>query len=226
MQAEEKLQEASRLLTLAYGPQKAASKRSPVQELIMTLLSHRTTYMQEKKAYENLISRYSTFDAIRQATVLELTKAIAPVQFPDVKAVYIKECLQEIHAREGHITLDFLHDMPTDQAMAYLLSLKGVGPKTATLLLLFNFQKAVLPVDTHVHRVCSRLGILPHKMSAEKAHNWLLARLPADADLLFSFHKHFFWHGQRICIYSYPRCSKCVLADICAYHQKSKAMEA
>ncbi|WP_224999669.1 endonuclease III [Cesiribacter sp. SM1] len=220
MSPSEKLQESRQRLLSLWGPQQAHSKREPLQELIMTILSHRTDYVSEKKAYERMWERFGSWEGIRDAPLEELIEMIKPASYPEVKAPYIKQTLAQIIAERGAPSLDFLEAMPTQEAMDWLLRLPGVGPKTATLLLLFNFKKPVLPVDTHVHRVSIRVGILPPRTSADKAHKLLLAQLPADADALFTFHKHFFWHGQRVCHAVQPKCYQCVLNDFCSFYQE------
>ena len=94
------------------------------------------------------------------------------------------------------------------------MSLPGVGLKTATLVLLFNFHQPVLPVDTHVFRVSQRVGLIGAKVTAEKAHTILLEMLPREAPVLFNFHKHLYWHGQRICTWKAPKCEACPLENI------------
>ena len=213
----EKLSESRKRLLEIYGPQQAYSKRTPLQELVMTILSHRTDYASEKKAYEQMWEHYGSWQAIQNANTQELTNLLNPARFPEVKAPYIQKSLAKIYEEKGAYTLDFLTNMQAEEALDWLTQLPGVGLKTATLVLLFNFKKPLLPVDTHVHRVTSRVGILPPKTSAEKAHKILLQQLPKEADTLFTFHKHFFWHGQRVCHYSYPKCTTCVLQSICDY---------
>lgn len=101
------------------------------------------------------------------------------------------------------------------------MSLPGVGYKTSTFVLLFSLRRPVLPVDTHVHRVSTRTGILPAKTSQEKAHTLLLEILPKDPDELLNFHKLLFKHGQEICKFSFPRCQVCLLKDICTYYNRA-----
>ena len=108
------------------------------------------------------------------------------------------------------------------EAMDWLMALPGVGHKTATFVMLFTFRKPVLPVDTHVHRVSQRLGIIGPKVSQAKAHQVLLDMLPADADELLNFHKLFFKHGQQICTWSHPKCEECYLTDVCDYYDKKR----
>jgi endonuclease-3 len=153
------------------------------------------------------------------ANVDELADAVKTTRYPGQKAPQIQQTLRIIKEERGEISLDFLKDMPVEEAMAWLTRLPGVGLKTATLLLLFNFRKPVLPVDTHVFRVSQRVGLIGAKVTANKAHDLLLQMLPEDAEELFNFHKHLFWHGQRICTFYSPKCGLCVLSSICNYYQ-------
>ncbi|MGM9511162.1 endonuclease III domain-containing protein [Larkinella sp. GY13] len=215
----EKTRLVHELLNQQYGIQAIRGRLEPLHELIATVLSHRTTHANEVTAFRTMMERFGSWEAIRDAPVEELTAAIQTANYPEVKAPYIKQILSRIIAERGEANIDFLRDMTTEEAMTWLNALPGVGPKTSTLLLLFNFQKPVLPVDTHVHRVTQRLGILGPKVSAEKAHAILLAYLPQDATVLFNFHRHFYWHGQRVCTWSYPKCPQCVLKTHCDYFQ-------
>ena len=102
--------------------------------------------------------------------------------------------------------------------MAWLNDMPGIGLKTASLVLLFNFHKPVLPVDTHVHRIAQRVGMIGPKASADKAHQVLLEQLPKDALTLLNFHKHNYWHGQKICFFAKPDCARCPLKGFCNYY--------
>jgi endonuclease-3 len=115
-----------------------------------------------------------------------------------------------------------LDEMPLQYDLDWLMKLPGVGYKTSAFVMLFVFRKPALPVDTHVHRVLRRLGVVGPKVkvSEAKAHQLLLDQLPADADELLNFHKLFFKHAQRICTWSYPKCRQCYLSDICRYYQQ------
>jgi len=153
------------------------------------------------------------------APVAELTEAIASSNYPEVKAPRIKTTLGRIYEERGDFDLSFLADISVKEAMDWLMQFEGVGHKTTTFLLLFTFRKPVLPVDTHVHRVSQRLGIIDQKTNQAKAHTVLLDLLPEDADELLNYHKLFFKHGQRVCTWSYPRCRECILTDICDDYQ-------
>ena len=195
-------------------------RRDPIHELISTMLSHRTTHANEEKAYYRMRELFPTWPEVMIAPVEELTNALESAQYPAAKAVNIQKALKLIQEKAPDFSLAFLEDMPVEEAMTWLMDLPGVGLKTATLLLLFNFHKPVLPVDTHVFRVSQRVGLIGAKVTAEKAHTILLDMLPKDAPVLFNFHKHLYWHGQRICTWKAPKCQECPLCPICNYCQE------
>lgn len=207
------------LLNEAYKRLTLDSRRSPMHELISTMLSHRTNHADEEKAYYTMLERFGDWEGVLNADPDELADAIKTTRYPGQKVPQIQQTLRIIKEERGEISIDFLKDMPVEEAMAWLTRLPGVGLKTATLLLLFNFKKPVLPVDTHVFRVSQRVGLIGAKVTANKAHDLLLQMLPHDATELFNFHKHLFWHGQRICTFYSPKCEQCVLNSFCNYYQ-------
>lgn len=206
----------------AYGYQPNVPRRDPMHELISTILSHRTTGKNEDIAYERMRARWKTWEDVRDAPTVELAEALAPSNFADQKAPRIQAVLRRIIDERGEASIDFLRDMPLPAAMAWLTSLPGVGPKTATLVLLFCFARPVLPVDTHVHRVSQRIGLIGPKVDPTAAHPLLLALFPEDPQILYNFHIDTLRHGQQICIWSNPRCGRCVLNDICDYYASKR----
>jgi len=218
-----KTQEVYRRLLKTYGEHPLKPRRKPMHELISTMLSHRTTQQNEAQAYENMWERFGSWEAIRDAPVDELAAAIEPANYPESKAPRIKEALTMIIQERGEPSIDFLADMPTQEALNWLMSLPGVGIKTASLVLLFCFGHPILPVDTHVHRVSIRLGLIGPRTSANKAHELLLALLPKDPHVLFNFHIDMLRHGQQICVWSVPRCERCPLTNICDWYQEHRA---
>ena len=193
-----------------------------MEQLIATILSQRTNYANERKAYERMWERFGSWEGIMNAPLDELTEAISSSNYPEIKAPRIKETLRLIQEECGAFNLDFLTNWPVEKAQEWLMRFEGVGHKTATFLLLFSLRKPVLPVDTHVHRVSQRVGIIGPKVSQAKAHSVLLEMLPLDANELLNYHKLLFKHGQRVCTWSYPRCNECTLRDICDYYQAQK----
>lgn len=221
--AEEKILITHEMLNQEYKRLELDPRRSHMHELISTMLSHRTNHADEQKAYYTMLERFGDWEGVLNAPEDELADAVSTTRYPLQKAPQIQQTLRMIKEDRGEINIDFLADLPIEEAMAWLTRLPGVGPKTATLLLLFNFKKPVLPVDTHVFRVSQRVGLIGAKVTANKAHDILLEMLPKDATELFNFHKHLFWHGQKVCTWSYPRCEKCVLNGICNYYNQVRA---
>lgn len=216
-ETKQKLDHLLSALETLYGRQQRYSTKSPMDQLIATILSQRTTYADERKAFTKLLETYGDWRGVAAAPVSGIEACIASSRWPEVKAPRIKEILNLIIDRYGEPTLDFLAEMDADTAQELLMELPGVGFKSATFVLLFSLRKPVIPVDTHVHRVSTRYGILPPKMTQAKAHSALLDILPREADELLNYHKLLFKHGQRTCTWSSPRCTDCVVADRCDY---------
>lgn len=206
-----------------YGRQTRYSSKSAVDQLIATTLSQRTNYADERTAYNNLLDKFGDWGGVAGASVAEIEQCIQTSRWPEIKAPRIKEILNIILEQYGKFDLEFLADMPVEEAQEWLMKLPGVGFKTATFVLLFSLRRPVLPVDTHVHRVSTRYGILPPKITQAKSHAALLEMLPKNADELLNFHKLLFKHGQRVCTYSNPRCEKCVVSERCRYFQSLKS---
>ncbi|MBV9690343.1 MAG: endonuclease III [Ktedonobacteraceae bacterium] len=210
--------EVTRRLTEYYG-EVPFSNKDPMSMLVDILLSHRTRDEQTAAAYDNLLKRFGCWEAVRDASTQEVQEAIANVNWPEVKAPRLQAVMRRITEERGELNLDFLRDLPVEEGAAWLERLEGVGPKTTACVLLFSVQKPLLPVDVHVHRVSGRLGLIGKKVTADNAHALLQALLPNDARTIYNFHKALLRHGQRICVYEHPRCSKCVLTDLCEYYK-------
>ncbi|MGH2543407.1 MAG: endonuclease III domain-containing protein [Ardenticatenaceae bacterium] len=219
---EKAMEEYARLLE-RYGERPRVPRREPMHELISTMLSHRTTQQNEARAFQNMWERFGSWEALRDAPEEELIEAIKPANFPEAKAPRIKEALTRIIEERGEPSIDFLVQLPADEGLAWLMDLPGVGIKTASLVLLFCFGKPVLPVDTHVHRVAGRVGLIGAKTSAAAAHHDLLDLLPHDDNVLYNFHINNLLHGQQTCVWKNPRCHKCPLPEICDWYQENRA---
>ncbi|GAA4314157.1 endonuclease III [Nibribacter koreensis] len=198
-------------------------RRDPMRELISTMLSHRTTHANEEKAYSQMLERFPTWQEVMDAPVEELADALSPAEFPGAKAVNIQKTLRIIQQTHPDFNLAFLEQMDVAPAMDWLMALPGVGLKTATLVLLFNFHKPVLPVDTHVHRISQRVGLIGAKVTHDKAHAILLEMFPPDAQVLYNFHRHMLKHGQKVCTFRNPRCGSCDLQNLCNYYEEVRS---
>ena len=209
--------EVTRRLTELYGELPFSSK-DPMSMLVEIILSHRTRDEQTAAAYDNLLKRFGSWEVVRDAPTEEVQAVIENVNWPEVKAPRLQAIMRQITEERGELNLDFLRDLPVEEGAAWLNRLEGVGPKTTACVLLFSCRKPILPVDTHVHRVAIRLGLIGKKVSADAAHNLLQALLPNDARTIYNFHKALLRHGQRICVFERPRCNRCPLTDLCDYY--------
>jgi endonuclease-3 len=220
-QATTKIDQVYAVLLDTYGHHPLKPREDPLRQLIMTILSHRTTYRDERRAYDAMRRHFGSWEGIRDAPTDVLIDVLSPVRFPERKGPYIQGTLKRIIEERGEASIDFLAEWTTDDALSWLMSLPGVGVKTATLVLLFSFHKPVMPVDTHLHRVSGRLGIIAPKTSAEAAHGVLLKLLGPEPQRLYNYHRTMFTHGQRICTWNHPKCSRCPLAHLCDYYQST-----
>jgi endonuclease-3 len=209
-----------RRLAVEYGePQ--WTPRDPVAVLVATILSQNTNDRNRDRAYERLRERFPTWEAVRDAPLEDVIAAIRPAGLAPTKAPRIQETLRRIWAERGEFSLDFLADMPLETARAWLLSIPGIGPKTAAIVLLFAFGRPAFPVDTHIHRVCRRLGLIPARATREQAHTLLEDLIPPD--LYYPLHLNLIALGRDVCHPRNPECGRCVLRDECDFYQRGQA---
>ena len=182
-------------------------------ELIGTVLSQNTTDRNSHAAMERLRSALPDWDRAADAPLARIAAAIRPAGLHRQKARSIRAILRRIRAERGRISLDFLRRWPTGRIRQYLLSLPGVGPKTAACVLLFSLRRPVLPVDTHVHRVSRRLGLIGPSVTAEQAHDLLADIVPPGK--VYAFHVLLIEYGRKVCHARRPECGACALSDVC-----------
>lgn len=188
-----------------------------VSELVLTILSQNTADVNSFRAFTALRERYASWDEVLAASTDELEDVIRPGGLAPTKSRRIQHVLAEVHAATGGTwDLSFLGEWPLDEAREWLTSLVGIGRKTASIVLLFNFGRAAMPVDTHVHRVASRLGMLPPRTPLDRAHDLLEEVLTADE--MYPFHVESIRHGRDTCRAPRPICGLCPLTDVCAYY--------
>ena len=209
--------EVTKRLTDLYG-ELPFSNKDPMSQLVDIILSHRTRDEQTAAAWNNLLKRFGSWEAVRDAPTEQVQEAIANVNWPEAKAPRLQTIMREITEERGNLDLNFLCELPVEEAAAWLNRFDGVGPKTTACVLLFSCKLAILPVDVHVHRTSGRIGLIGKKVSADAAHNLLQALLPQNARVIYNFHKALLRHGQRICVFERPRCSKCSITDLCDYY--------
>ena len=190
----------------------------PLSELVSSLLSHRTRNADSGRAFKALRARFPIWEEVRDAPLADVQAAIVSVTWPEQKAPRIQSILRSITERCGQLSLDFLGDLPVEEARAWLEHLPGVGPKTSAAVLSFStLRKPALPVDSHHHRVAVRTGLIPASLDVGPSHRVLAAQLPPDwnAQQIYDNHEVLMLHGQRCCYFHNPDCQRCVVLELC-----------
>ena len=202
-------------LRLVYGVPLAKPHGHPIAELILTVLSQSTNDRNRDVAYLALRERFPSWDEVRDAPVDLVEEAIRPGGISKVKSARIKSILQAITdtAPGGELSLDWLIELSVPEAQAYLTSLPGVGRKTAACVLLFALGMRDVPVDTHVSRVGTRLGLFRSGAPFEEMHDEMLELTPPGEEL--EFHLNLLRHGRRTCHARRPDCAGCALQRMC-----------
>ncbi len=222
MKARAKVRAIHKLLLKVYG-EPERSHMDAVSELVCTILSQNTNDVNRDRAYTALRSTFPTWEQVRDAPARQVVAAIRPAGLANQKGPRIQRVLRRIAQLDptsGRLNIDFLADLPLEQARQWLMSLDGVGPKTAAIVLLFSLDRPAFPVDTHVHRVTTRLGLIPPGTTAEKAHGILEALVPPE--LYYAFHLNLIAHGRAVCKAQRPRCEVCPLQRHCDYFQNAR----
>ena len=209
------IREAQRRLRAQQGEFQPKQPMPILDQVVGTVLSQHTSDVNSDRAFARLKARFPAWEQAAQAPVEEIEDAIRCGGLARHKARRIKEILNAIDEREGRIDLSRLHDLDDLAAEGYLTSLPGVGPKTAACVLTFSMGRAAFPVDTHVHRVVTRLGWIPAGTTAEKAYRLLAPRVPAD--IRYDLHLALIRHGRTVCLARRPRCEACVLLGLCPH---------
>lgn len=217
-----KYAEIASLLEDTYGYPTWRQYLSPVDELVSTILSQSTTDLNRDVAFDALKRRFASWEAVRDAPVADVIETIRSAGLANQKAPRIQAALGYISDDQRRVTLDFLADMAIDAAKQWLTAINGIGPKTAAIILLFAFNKPAFPVDTHIHRVTKRLGLIGAKTNAERAHLELEAIIPPED--YYPAHLNIIRHGRQICQSRRPRCEVCPLTACCDYYQTQQSM--
>ncbi len=201
------------LLTAEYGALPRRPRRDPLDELVLGVLSQNTSDANSGRAFARLKEAFPGRRSLLAADTRRIEEAIRPGGLAPTKAVRIRSLLAEIGSRRGSLDLRFLKELPLAESRSWLESLPGVGPKTAAVVLLFSLDRPALPVDTHVHRVARRLGLVPSKASAAQTQSLLEPLLTPEE--VYPFHMYLIEHGRRTCLARRPRCPVCALRKQC-----------
>ncbi len=202
-----------------YGYPEWRNPLSPIAELVSTILSQNTNDTNRDRAFEALRERFPTWEQVQEADIQEVIEVIRPAGLANQKGPRIQNALHMITEERGKLSLDFLREMSPKEARYWLMQLRGVGPKTAAIVLLFSLGMPAFPVDTHVYRVTGRIGLRPDNMNAEKSHEHLANLFPEEA--YYAAHLNLIQLGREICTARIPKCPQCPLQDICDYYAEN-----
>lgn len=214
---DDRLRDVADRLERHYGAKRWRPHRPPLDELVMTVLSQHTSDVNTARAFRSLRQRFPTWRQARAAPTEDVAAVIRGGGLANVKAPRIQRILDALDRADGP-SLDNLQEMPTEEGRRFLCSLPGVGPKTAACVLLFALGRPALPVDTHVHRVALRLGLIGPRVSAARTHEALEPGLGGDTDRVYAFHLNLIAHGRAVCTARRPFCDRCVLTGCCDYY--------
>lgn len=200
-----------------YGYPKWRNPLPPLDELVSTILSQNTNDLNRDVAFNALKAKFPNWEAVRDAPLKQVKAAIRTAGLANQKAPRIQAALRSITKARGELSLEFLRELSLIEAKAWLTQFKGVGPKTAAIVLQFSLDKPAFPVDTHIYRVTGRLGLRPAKMNVEKAHDYLEGLFPPSS--YYAAHLNIIRLGREICIARKPKCPACPLKDLCDYYK-------
>ncbi|MDQ1372641.1 MAG: Endonuclease [Candidatus Thermoplasmatota archaeon] len=209
-----------KVLTETYGEKSARAGEDPVDTLVETILSQNTTDVNSHRSFQALKNEYGDWHELLGEDHAVVSKIIRSGGLPDIKARRILDALEFINRERGRIELDFLRDMSPSEADCWLAQMKGVGPKTRSIVLLFSLGMPAFPVDTHIHRVTGRLGLIGPKVSREKAQEELGALVPKSE--YYNFHINLIEHGRAVCRARRPVCEACVVSGACDHFSMAR----
>lgn len=190
-----------------------------IDELVSTILSQNTNDINRDRAFEALRAKFPTWESARDAKEADVIAAIKPAGLANQKGPRIQQALRSITEERGALDLQFLADMPLEEARAWLTKFNGVGPKTAAIVLCFALGRPAFPVDTHIYRVTGRIGLRPEAMTVEQAHLYLESIFPPET--YYAAHLNLIRLGREVCGARKPFCSKCPIRKLCDFKDKT-----
>ncbi len=208
-----KIRKITLLLERKYGVPEIRAEADPLDVLIRTILSQNTNDRNRDRAFQRLKARFPHWEDVLKARGETVIQAIRPGGLARQKAKRIRDILRWIKMRYGMLNLVPLQRMSSEEIKETVGRLKGVGPKTLHCLLLFGLKREAFPVDTHVLRIGKRLGFIPERLDAEKAHRWMVPLIPREKSL--SLHLNLIRFGRSLCKARKPHCSNCFLTAEC-----------
>jgi endonuclease-3 len=219
MDHKEKALKVHQKLLEAFGEPVWRNPLPPVDELVSTILSQNTNDVNRDRAFDSLRRKFPTWEQVRDADTDDVIEAVRVAGLANQKGPRLQQVLRDITAERGSLDLSFLADMPLEEARDWLTKFKGVGPKTAAIVLCFSLGRPAFPVDTHVYRVTGRIGLRPEKMTVEQAHPYLESVFPPET--YYVAHLNLIRLGREVCAARKPNCPVCPVRELCDYELKT-----
>lgn len=213
MSEEEKIRQINRKLKNYYGEPEPPQDQSGIDYLVETILSQNTNDINRDKAFKNLKEKYGDWKEVENVDREELIDTIRIAGLGPTKAERIQEALRIVREDQEGYDLEFIGDMNVSNGKSWLTDIPGIGPKTSAIILCFYFRKPVMPVDTHVHRISKRLGLVPENASRTRAHKILEKKVPDD--IKYEFHRLLIDHGREHCKARNPTCENGPIPEMC-----------
>lgn len=208
-----KVQQVTEKLETAFGIPRWQGQGNPLDSLVLTILSQSTNDRNRDAAYRQLVKQFPDWEMVMNAPAEQIAQAIRTAGLSNQKSVNIQEALRWIYSTWHSFDLSFICDMEPQQVIDTFMQLKGVGIKTISVVLMVACGVDIFPVDTHVHRICKRLALVPEKAGAEKTHHLMQPLVPKGK--AWSLHMNFLKLGRTICKAQKPACDKCPLCELC-----------
>lgn len=197
MSEEQKIREIYHWLLERYGEPSEPENLEGIDFVVRVILSQNTNDINRDKAFKNLKEKYDSYEEVENAPREDLIDVIRVAGLGPTKAERIQEALGIIREKSGDYSIEFLGDMSVEEAKKWLTDIPGIGPKSAAVILCFYFRMPVFPVDTHVHRLSKRYGLVPENASREKTHEIMEEKVPDD--IKYPFHILLITHGREEC---------------------------
>ncbi|MEM0343486.1 MAG: endonuclease III [Thermoplasmata archaeon] len=207
------------ILTRTYGFKELTLDEDPLDTLIETILSQNTTDVNSRKAFRRLKAAYPRWEDLMGEDPAKVARIIQVGGLAEIKAARILDALEFIHRERGTLDLSFLRSKTREEVDAWLSRMKGVGPKTRGIVMLFSLGLPAFPVDTHIHRVSKRLGLIGPNVSREAAQEKLAKLVPPGS--FYNFHINLIEHGRAVCRARRPMCDACELNALCDYFRRT-----
>jgi len=214
------IKELSQILEFQYGSPNHNNKKDPLDEMIFILLSRRTRKLHYEKTFEILKQNYPSWELVAEAPSSELFKIIRKAGLGKKRAIEIQENLKIIKDKFGDYSLNKMRTWQNQKIFDTLLLFKGIGPKSAYCIMMYSFNRKVFPVDTHINRICQRLGLIESGMNHKKAQELLANYFPES--FRYALHVNLLAHGREICLPKKPKCYQCLISGFCSYNRKKK----